>query len=240
MGKRLRQQRRGKGSSTFEAKHKGIKVSYRSLSERQAKSKIRGQVLDLVKESGRSSILALVGFEDGSTNYVIAAEGLAVSQPIEIGKNAGVVIGNVLPLVSIPEGCPIFNLELIPGDGGKLVKGTGVYALLVNRDKRAAYVKLPSGQTKPFKLESRATIGCSACGGRLEKPRVKAGNAFHFMAARSRHYPGLRGVAMNPSDHPFGGSQHHAGKSKSSSRNAPPGRKVGSISSKRTGRKKKN
>ena len=63
---------------------------------------------------------------------------------------------------------------------------------------------------------------------------------FHFMAAKSRHYPGLRGVAMNASDHPFGGSQHHAGKSKSTSRNAPPGRKVGSIASKRTGRKKKN
>ena len=240
MGKALRQQRRGKGGSTFEAKHKGIKASYNSLDEKQRKDKVRAQVLDLVKESGRSSILALIGFEDGSTNHVIAAEGISVGQEIEFGKKAEANIGNVLPLERIPEGCPIFNIEEVPGDGGKAVKGTGVYGLIINRDKKGAYVKLPSGKTKQFKLESRATIGCSACGGRKEKPRIKAGNSFHFMAARSRHYPRLRGVAMNASDHPFGGAQHHAGKSKSTSRNAPPGRKVGSIASKRTGRKKKN
>lgn len=240
MGKRLRQQRRGKGSPTFEAKHKGIKASYRPLEEKQEKDRIKGQVLDLLKESGRSNLLALIGLEDGSTNYVIAAEGLAVGQEIEFGRKARIKIGNVLPLSSVPEGCPIFNLEMVPGDGGKAVKGTGVYALLVNRDKKAAHVKLPSGQTKTFSLESRATIGCSAGGGRKEKPRVKAGVSFHFMASRSRHYPTLRGVAMNPLDHPFGGAQHHPGKSKSTSRNAPPGRKVGSIASKRTGRRKKN
>jgi len=240
MGKRLRQQRRGRGTPTFEAKHKGIKAGYNALSAEQAKSKSVGQVLDLVKESGRNGILALVGFEDGSTNYVIAAEGLVVGQNVEIGSKAAIKIGNVMPLRSIPEGCPIFNVELRPGDGGKFVKGTGVYALLVNRDKKSAFVKLPSGKKKPFSLESRATIGCSAGGGRKEKPRTKAGNAFHFMAAKSRHYPTLRGVAMNAVDHPFGGSQHHAGKSKSTSRNTPPGRKVGSIASRRTGRRKKN
>lgn len=240
MGKRLRQQRRGKGSPIHEAKHRVIKTGYNDLGEKQAKDRQLGQVIDLVKESGRSGIVALVEFDDSSTNYVIAAEGMAVGQRIEAGKKATVEIGNVLPLSSIPEGCPIFNLEASPGDGGKMVRGTGVYALLVNKDKRHAYVKLPSGQTKPFNLASRATIGCSAGGGRLEKPMVKAGARFHFMAARSRHYPILRGVAMNASDHPFGGAQHHPGKSKSSSRNAPPGRKVGDIASKRTGRKKKN
>ncbi len=240
MGKQLRQQRRGKGGPTFEAKHKGIKASYSDLDKRQAEEKVAGQVLDLEKDSGRNGVLALVGFEDGSTNYVVAAEGLSVGQELEFGKKAKIDIGNVLPLGSMPEGCPIFNIELVPGDGGKLVRGTGVYALLVNRDRKAAYVKLPSGKKRAFSLESRATIGCSACGGRKEKPRLKAGNAFHFMAAKSRHYPGLRGVAMNAVDHPFGGSQHHAGKSKSTGRNAPPGRKVGNIASKRTGRKKKN
>lgn len=240
MGKRLRQQKRGKGSPTYEAKHRGLKAGYCSLDERQASGMVLGQVAGLVKDSGRNSVLALVSFEDGSTNYVIAAEGLAVGQPVEFGKRAAVSIGNVLPLSSIPEGCPLFNLELRPGDGGKVVRGTGVYALLVNRDRKAAYVKLPSGKTKAFKLASRATIGCSAGGGRMEKPRVKAGTSYHFMAAKSRRYPGLRGVAMNALDHPFGGAQHHPGKSKSSSRNAPPGRKVGNIASKRTGRRKKN
>jgi len=239
MGSRLRQQRRGKGGPTYEAKHKGLKTAYCDMDEKQAKEKILGQVIDLVKESGRNSILALIAFEDESTNYVVAAEGLAVGQHVEFGKKASVTIGNVLPLANIPEGCPIFNLELAPGDGGKIVRGTGVYALLVNRDKKKAYVKLPSGKTRGFKLTSRATIGCSAGGGRKEKPRVKAGTSYHFMAAKSRHYPTLRGIAMNASDHPFGGAQHHPGKSKSTSRHAPPGRKVGNIASRRTGRRKK-
>ncbi len=240
MGSRLRQQRRGKGGPTFEAKHNGLKAAYNDLSKKQIEQKEKAQIVDLVKEAGRNAILALVNFEDNTTNYVIAAEGLAVGQELEFGKKAAISVGNVLPLSSIPEGCPIFNLEMVPGDGGKVVKGTGVYALLVNRDKKQAFIKLPSGVTKGFSLDSRATIGCSAGGGRKEKPRVKAGNMYHFMRAKSRHYPRLRGVAMNASDHPFGGSQHHAGKSKSTSRNAPPGRKVGSIASKRTGRKKKH
>jgi len=240
MGKQLRQQRRGKGSSTFEAKHKGIEAAYAAIDERQRNDKARAQIVDLLKESGRSSILALLRLEDGSTGYVIAAEGVSVGQDIELGKNASVDVGNVLPLASVPEGCPVFNIEALPGDGGKMVKGSGVYALLVNKDKKGVQVKLPSGKIRVFKLESRATVGCSAGGGRKEKPRLKAGTSFHFMAARSRHYPGLRGVAMNALDHPFGGSQHHPGKSKSTSKNAPPGRKVGSIASKRTGRRKKN
>lgn len=240
MGKNLRSQRRGRGTPTFEAKHWGIRATYNNLDEKQAGEKIYGQVIDLIKESGRNAILALVKFEDGSTNYVIAAEGIAVGQQVEFGKKAGISIGNVLPLESVPEGCPIFNIEIIPGDGGKMVKGTGVYALLVNRDKNSAYVKLPSGKTRAFSHLGRATIGCSAGGGRPDKPRLKAGANYHFMAAKSRHYPGLRGVSMNAVDHPFGGGSHHPGKSKSTSRHAPPGRKVGDIASKRTGRTKKN
>jgi len=240
MGKRLRSQRRGKGGPTFEAKHTGIKSAYASLAGKQADDIVKGQVIDLVKPSGRNSILAEIRFEDETKSHVIAAEGIAVGQEIKAGQGAGTAIGNIMPLSSIPEGCPVFNLELVPGDGGKLVRGTGLYALLVNKDKKSAYVKMPSGKTKQFNLEARATIGCSAGGGRKEKPRIKAGVSHHFMKAKSRHYPRLRGVAMNALDHPFGGAQHHPGKSKSTSKNAPPGRKVGSIGSKRTGRRKKN
>jgi large subunit ribosomal protein L2 len=239
MGKNLRQQRRGKGSSTFLAKGKGIKATYVSIDEKQKSGILQGQVMDLIKESGRNSILALIQLEDDSTNYVIAAEGVSIGQNIAFGKNAEIAIGNVLPLGQIPEGCPIFDIELRPGDGGKLVKGSGVYALMVSRGKKTAMVRLPSGQTVELNLNNRATIGCSSCGGRKEKPMVKAGTHYHWMKARSRHYPGLRGVAMNPIAHPFGGSQHHPGKSKSTSRHAPPGRKVGDIASSRTGRRKK-
>lgn len=239
MGKRLRQQRRGRGGSTFKAKGRGLKSEYIPIGEKQENGVLPGQVVSLVKERGRNNILALILFEDGSTNYVVAAEGIMVGQRVSFGKKAGIATGNVLPLAQIPEGCPVFDIEKQPGDGGKMVRGSGAYALLGSKDRKAAYVKLPSGQTVALGLRNRATIGCAAGGGRKEKPRVKAGAKFHAMAAKSRHYPGLRGVAMNPPDHPFGGSQHHAGKSKSSSRDAPPGRKVGNIASKRTGRKKK-
>lgn len=97
-----------------------------------------------------------------------------------------------------------------------------------------------SGKIKQIDLACRATIGCAAGGGRQEKPMVKAGTAFHLCKARKKWFPTVRGVKMNALDHPFGGSAHHAGKSKSTSRNAPPGRKVGAIASKRTGRIKKN
>ncbi len=239
MGHNLRQQRRGKGSPVYEAMHRGIAVSFVPISEQQG-GVLRGQVVDLIKDSGRNSIIALMRFEDGSTNFVVAPEGLSVGQEVRFGKNAPIAIGNVLPLGQIPEGCPIFSIEGRPGDGGKFVRGTGNYALLVSKDNNRVFVKMPSGETKEFSLERRAMVGCVAGGGRTEKPRLKAGAAYHFMRAKERKYPRLRGVAMNAADHPFGGSQHHAGKSKSTSRNAPPGRKVGAIASKRTGRKKKN
>ena len=111
--------------------------------------------------------------------------------------------------------------------------------MLITKDAKKATVKLPSKKLVNLPLNVRATIGNVSCGGRGEKPFVKAGNKFHAMKAKKKLYPRVRGVAMNALDHPFGGAQHHPGKSKSTARNAPPGRKVGSIASKRTGRRKK-
>jgi large subunit ribosomal protein L2 len=111
--------------------------------------------------------------------------------------------------------------------------------LIVSKDKNRAFIKMPSGKSVTLDLRGRATIGCVSCGGRGEKPFIKAGRKHHAMKAKKRQWPRVRGVAMNPVDHPFGGAQHHAGKSKSTSRHAHAGRKVGAIASKRTGRKKK-
>ncbi len=239
MGSRLKHQRRGKGTSTFRAKARGVKSSYVSYGNEQKEDVLAGQVVELVKETGRNNVLSGILFENSAFEYVVAPEGLIVGQEVLYGKNAGIGIGNVLPLSNIPEGCPIFNIEKTPGDGGKFVKGSGGYALLVSKDSKRAYVKLPSGKSKPINSRSRATVGCVAGGGRPEKPFVKAGNKWRKMKAKSRPYPINRGVAMNPNAHPFGGSQHHAGKSKSTSRHAHPGRKVGNIASRRTGRRKK-
>ncbi|MFA4907991.1 MAG: 50S ribosomal protein L2, partial [archaeon] len=151
-----------------------------------------------------------------------------------------ITVGNIMALQELPEGCPIFNIERIPGDGGSLVRASGLYGLVMSKEKNRVFVKLPSGKIIALNPAARATIGCSAGGGRKEKPMVKAGTAHMLAKARGRAYPVVRGVAMNPPSHPFGGSQHHPGKSKSTARSAPPGRKVGAIASKRTGRRKKN
>ncbi len=239
MGKSLYSQRRGKGSFTFLATHERADARYISIDENQTDDMIIGEIVDLVKDSGRNTALAKVLFEDGREELTIAPEHVFVGQRLEYGKNARIKIGNVLPLESIPDGCPICNIEKSPGDGGYYVKSTGLYGLVGGKEGKFANVKLPSGKTLKILLGARATIGCVCGGGRKEKPFMKAGRVFHLMKSRRKHYPGLRGVAMNAVNHPFGGSQHHAGKSKSTSRFAPPGRKVGAIASKRTGRKKK-
>lgn len=239
MGRRLIQQRRGKGSHVFLARKDGVTARYIPFTIEQKEKRIKCQVRDLFKDSGRFNVLADVLFENGLESYVIAAEGISVGQELEYGKTAARAIGNVMPLKEIPEGCPIFNVEKEPGDGGVFIKSSGVYAILVSKDKDTAFVKMPSGKTRQISLECRATIGCAAGGGRPDKPMLKAGVAWHRAKARRKWFPTSRGVKMNAVDHPFGGSQHHAGKSKSTSRNAPPGRKVGAIASKRTGRKKK-
>lgn len=243
MPKRLKLQRRGKGGPRYTAPNYGVKSEYITYTNEQKNDCIKGQVVELRKISNRNSIIAVVRFLINGKEFdenIIAAEGLMVGQDIKYGKKADIEVGNVAPLSEIPEGCPIFNIENEPGSGGEFVRGSGVYAILVTKDEKNAYVKLPSGKTKPFGLEVRATIGCSAGGGRTEKPFVKAGAKHFAMKGKKRMWPIVRGVAMNASDHPHGGEQHHVGKSKSVGRNRPAGRKVGAIASSRTGRRKKN
>ncbi|VVB76341.1 50S ribosomal protein L2 [uncultured archaeon] len=236
MGKRLISQRSGKGSHTFKAKHKGIEAKYLI----QEGELMKGEVTDLVKENGRHAIVAEITFSDGRKENIIAAEGIALGQRIEQGKGAQVETGNVSYLEDLPEGCPIFAIEKIAGDGGTLIKVAGSYALLMAKDSKKATLKMPSGNLLALPLNVRATVGNVSCGGRQDKPLVKAGNAYHLFKSKRKMYPRVRGVKMNAVDHPFGGASHNAGKSKSTSRNAPPGRKVGAIASSRTGRKKKN
>jgi len=236
MGKRIISQRSGKGSHTFKAKHKGIEAKYII----QAGEMMKGEVTDLIKENGRHAIVAEITFISGSKEYLPAAEGLALEKKIQQGKGVNIEVGNVSYLEDLPEGCPIFNIEKISGDGGTLVKSSGTYALLMAKDSKKATVKMPSGALLTFPLNVRATIGNISCGGREDKPQVKAGNNFYLFKAKRKMYPRVRGVKMNAVDHPFGGASHKPGKSKSTSRNAPPGRKVGAIASSRTGRRKKN
>ena len=241
MVRKLRHQRRGKGSPKYRAtKTALVDAAYLNMDVEKSLKNSTGAVVSLKNDSGRTAVIAEVELDNGMREFVIAAEGLCVGDRIEHGEKAEVKIGNILPLEMIPEGCPIFNIERIPGDGGSFVKASGIYAFITTKDENKSFVKLPSTKVIALPKNCRATIGCVAGGGRIEKPFVKAGNKFHAMKARKRVYPKLRGVAMNAIDHPFGGAQHHAGKSKSTSRHAAPGRKVGAIASRRTGRRKKN
>jgi large subunit ribosomal protein L2 len=237
MGKRLINQRRGRGTHTFIAKHKGIDSHYISLEKES--DLIKGEIVNLIKENGRNAIMAEIKFNNGDKESVVAAEGLYLGQRIEQGKDASIAIGNITEIGTLPEGCPIFNIEKVRGDGGAAAKTAGSYAVLLTKDSKKAIVKMPSGKLLNLPLNVRATIGNVSCGGRTEKPFIKAGNKFFAMKSKKKMYPRVRGVAMNALDHPFGGAQHHPGKSKSTARNAPPGRKVGSIASSRTGRRKK-
>jgi large subunit ribosomal protein L2 len=236
MGRRIQGQRRGRGGPTFRAPSHRYKAELNHKKEEQQDT-ISGEVVDIEHDPARSAPVAAVEFEDGDQRLVLAPEGVTVGETIQVGVSAEIKPGNTLPLAEIPEGVPVCNVESSPGDGGKFARASGTSAQLMTHDKRVAVVKLPSGQVKRLNPQCRATVGVVAGGGRTEKPFVKAGNKHHKMKARGTKWPRVRGVAMNAVDHPFGGGgRQHPGKPKSVSRNAPPGRKVGDIASKRTGR----
>jgi len=183
--------------------------------------------------------LAAVKLNTNKEILFLAPEGIKVGDTIKFTDDkTDVSIGNVLPLGVIPEGAPVYNIELSPGDGGKLVRAGGSTAIVVAHEKEKTVLQLPSGQFKTIASECRATIGVAAGGGRKDKPFLKAGKKYHAYKTRGRQYPVVRGVAMNPVAHPHGGGSHqHVGKPSSIRRGSPPGTKVGNISSKRTGRK---
>jgi large subunit ribosomal protein L2 len=251
MGRRIQGQRRGRGTPTFRAPSHRYKADLTHKKPEDADT-VSGTVVDIEHDPARSAPVAAVEFEDsegqspsgsrtqsgdGDQRLILVPEGIGIGEEIQIGVSAEIKEGNTLPLAEIPEGVPVCNVESSPGDGGKFARASGVSANLITHDRNAAVVELPSGEVKRLSPDCRATIGVVAGGGRTEKPMVKAGNKHHKMKARGTKWPNVRGVAMNAVDHPFGGGgRQHPGRPKSVSRNAPPGRKVGDISSRRTGR----
>ena len=147
-------------------------------------------------------------------------------------------VGNVLPLGSVPEGTIVSNVESTIGDRGSLARVSGNYITVIgqNPDEGKTRIKLPSGAKKVVSNQCRATVGIIAGGGRIDKPLLKAGRAFHKYRVKRNSWPKTRGVAMNPVDHPHGGGNHqHIGHASTVRRDAPPGQKVGLIAARRTG-----
>lgn len=138
----------------------------------------------------------------------------------------------------MPEGTVICNIEEKAGDRGSLARCSGNYGTVIghNADEGKTRIKLPSGAKKVLQSACRAAIGIVAGGGRIDKPILKAGRAYHKYKAKRNSWPKTRGVAMNPVDHPHGGGNHqHIGHASTVSRFAPPGQKVGLIAARRTG-----
>ena len=238
MGRRIQGQRRGRGTPTFRAPSHRYKTDLRHRSDSDG-DVITGEVVDLEHDPARSAPVAAVEFEDDDRRLVLAPEGVRVGEEIQLGVSAEIKPGNTLPLAEIPEGIPVCNIERQPGDGGKFARASGTSARLVTHDRRVTVVQLPSGESKRLSPRCRATVGVVAGGGRTEKPFVKAGNKYHKMSARGTKWPRVRGVAMNAVDHPHGGGgRQHPGRPRSVSSDTPPGRKVGDIASRRTGRGK--
>lgn len=144
------------------------------------------------------------------TETFIATEGLSTGAFVFCGKKATLSVGNVLPLSQLPEGTVVCNVEEQPGDRGALARTSGNYATVIGHDidTGKTRIRLPSGAKKSVNALARATIGIVAGGGRIDKPMLKAGRAYHQAKAKKNNWPKTRGVAMNPADHPHGGGNH--------------------------------
>jgi len=242
LGKRIRVQRRGRGSSTFRAQtFRRVAPSRYIASETHQDNVLKATVQGLMHEGGRGVPLANIRLENGDDFYTVAAEGLSEGQHLEIGPSAQIGIGNILPLEQIPPGTLVCNLELRPSDGGKIARASGAYATVVAHTVEGTAVKLPSGRNLNLNNRCRATIGVVAGAGRTDKPFLKAGKKRALMKARGRIYPTTKGVAMNAAFHPHGGGAHKSSSMKPTtvSRTAPSGQKVGLIAARQTGRKKR-
>jgi large subunit ribosomal protein L8e len=172
---------------------------------------------------------------------MVAAEGMYSGQFIYCGRKASLSIGNILPVGQMPEGSIICNVEQRMGDRGCIARASGDYAVIIAHNPEAGIsrVKLPSGSKKVIASECRAMVGQISGGGRTEKPMLKAGRAYHKFKPKRKSWPRVRGVAMNPVDHPHGGGNHqHIGHGATVRRSCPPGQKVGLIAAQRTGRKR--
>lgn len=242
MGKRIPPRVRGSGRPRYKAKPHSFNPDVSYPSKIGGQDTLGGQILEILHDGRRTGSVSKILTEDMEELYLITPEGAQVGQWMEFGENARVKSGNILPLKSIPEGTYVYNIECRPGDGGKLVRTSGAFAQVVSHEKNQnnTQLLLPSKKTKTVKSDARATIGIVSGAGRTEKPYVHAGQVHYAKKARGgKIYPVVGGTSMNALDHPHGGGNHpHVGKPTTVSRNTSPGRKVGHIAAKRTGKRK--
>ncbi|HEY1727756.1 MAG TPA: 50S ribosomal protein L2 [Candidatus Baltobacteraceae bacterium] len=180
----------------------GTRRQYRIIDFKRAKDAIPAKVAAIEYDPNRSAHIALLNYRDGEKRYILAPAGIKVGDVVESGPKADIKIGNALPLANIPEGTVVHNVELRPGQGGKLVRTAGGAAQLMAKEGEYAQVRMPSGEVRKIAMLCRATIG--------QLGNVEHENEIIGSAGRQRHRgkrPHVRGIAMNPVDHPHGGGE---------------------------------
>lgn len=180
----------------------GAKQKYRIIDFKRDKDGIKAKVSAIEYDPNRTANIALLYYVDGEKRYILAPVGLKVGDTVESGAAADIKPGNTLPLINIPVGTMIHNIELKPGKGGQLVRAAGNAAQLMAKEGDYAQVRLPSGEVRMFRMMCRASIGQLS---NIENENIKIGKAGRkrWMGVR----PTVRGVVMNPVDHPHGGGE---------------------------------
>jgi large subunit ribosomal protein L2 len=232
MGKRIIVQARGKGSHTYRVS----KRAFRYKLQYPSKLSGEGNVIKLFNSSAHSSPLAKINHKEG-VFYIPAFKGMIERQKINFDGNT-IKDGNIMRLKDVPVKTKVYNIESRPGDGGIFIKSAGSSAVINRIVGEDIFVLMPSKKEKKFNPNCRVIIGVIAGAGRLDKPVVKAGKKFHIKKAKSKLWPRTSAVKMNAIDHPFGSGRAKNPKSKIAKRNAPPGRRIGLIRPRRTGKRK--
>jgi len=194
--------RNNHGELTIWHRGGGHKRHYRVVDFKRDKMGVPARVATIEYDPNRSAFIALLHYADGEKRYILAPSGLKVGDKVVSGPEADIVTGNALPLKSIPAGTLIHNIELRPGKGGQMVRSAGSAAQLLAKEGEYAQIRLPSGEVRKVLMDCVATIGQV---GNLEHENISMGKAGRkrWMGIR----PTVRGVAMNPVDHPLGGGE---------------------------------
>ncbi|MDP6131026.1 MAG: 50S ribosomal protein L2 [Dehalococcoidia bacterium] len=194
--------RNNRGRITTRSRGGGPRQMYRRIDFKRMKDGVPGHVISIEYDPNRTTRIALIYYVDGEKSYILAPLGLTVGSWVQSGVGSEIHPGNCMPLRSIPTGTVVHNVELTPGRGGQMVRSAGVGAQVLSREGEYVLVRLPSGEMRRILLNCRASIG------QLSNPDHK--NESLGKAGASRHLgrrPKVRGVAMNPVDHPHGGGE---------------------------------
>ncbi len=197
--------RNNQGKITLRHRGGGAKRKYRIIDFKRNKDNVVGTVASIEYDPNRTANIALINYADGEKRYIIAPKGLKVGQKIESGENADIKIGNNLPLIKIPQGTMVHNVELQAGKGGQMARSAGSSVQILGFEGKYALLRLTSGEVRKVLSTNRATIGEV---GNEDHELVKLGKA-----GRKRHLgikPTVRGSVMNPNDHPHGGGEGRA------------------------------